>query len=264
MFPPSLPVPRVGLPRFSSLICVVGLFAAGALSGCGSPEDKAADQSRSLVQAFKEGNHASVCKDLTAAGRQSLVGAATAKEGGEGTTDCEAASRFLLDGTAAVGRNTLDAEGEPTDVDVTADGAKVQWEDCCSFELEELDGDYRVSDATHLALYFEAAGAGAGAGGGSPDPPDPDELEANIRANLKDADRLPPRVGFSRRVTEIRINGTRVTLVATTARQDNETIGICRVARGGEDTLAAGLPGVCELSIETSDAPPENCETVTR
>ncbi len=257
MFPLSHSDDRQRSPR---LVCIALCLAAAAFSACGSPEDKATDQSRSVVEAFKKGNHDAVCEALTGTGSESLVQTATAKEGGDKVGDCESASRFLLDGTAAEGRNSLDADGDPTDVDLTADGAKVQWEDCCTFELEELDGDYRVNEAADLGLYFEAPGAGAGAGGGSPDAPDPDELETKIRANLKDADRQLPGVGFSKRVTEIRVDGTRVTLVATTGRRASETTGICRSAGGGTDNVLENLPGVSELSIETSDGTSQDCD----
>jgi hypothetical protein len=238
------------------------LLVGVALAGCGaqSSEDKVIESSRSVLEAFKDGDHPQVCEQLTGAGRGSLVEAAAQKEGGDSVVECEAASRFLLDGTPEAGRNSFDVSGDPTDVDVAGDGARAQWEDCCTFELEELDGDYRVNEAADLGLYFEAAGAGAGAGGGSPSTPDPNELETKIRANLKDADRQLPGVGFSERVTEIRVDGTRVTLVATTGRRASETTGICRSAGGGTDNVLENLPGVSELSIETSDGTSQDCD----
>src|SRR4051794_10106684 len=121
MFPLKWKSPSI---RFSTALVVLSCLAVAC--GSSSPEEKAQSSARELVTAFEDGDHEKVCTLLSDRGQASLESEAQAKEGSTEVVGCQASSRFLLDGTAKVGRNTLQVDGAPEDVDLTADGAKVQ------------------------------------------------------------------------------------------------------------------------------------------
>jgi hypothetical protein len=230
-------------------------LATVALSACSeSAEDKATQSARDAVEAFTGGDEDRLCSLMSDAGQSSLTDAAVEK-GGHDARSCPEAARFLLDGTPAAGRNAFDVGGDPVDVDLRPDGARVEW-DCCEFALEEVDGDYRVSNANDLALYFEAPGAGAGAGAGSPPAPDAGRLKALVRSNLEEGEQ-DFRVPFSRSVTEIAVAGTKVTMVAQLEPNDSLVIGACRAATNGGEKV--DLEGVTRLEIRTLDGSVQDC-----
>lgn len=158
MFPPRICTETRRPLRLRSrcLTLVTLLLAAVGAGGCGSkssPDDKATAAVRTLVGAFAKGDARQVCESLSDVGKADLTGAA-AFQGVKGKTltgekGCEAAAQFFHDHTPAADRQ-LAVSGKPTDVDIKADGATVNWEGCCSFELEEVGGDYVVSDPSPL------------------------------------------------------------------------------------------------------------------
>lgn len=263
MFPFTQAIAR--LSAFRALALIAALIAVGC--GSSSPEDKVADEARSLVDAFKTGDHQKVCEKLTTQGQKSLVEAALKRDPNSANlSDCAAASRYLLDGTPSVGRNTLDVEGSPKDVDITADGARVGWE-CCSFQLEEVGGSYVVSEASALGLYFDVAGAGAGAGGGSPAAQPTKETVDLIRESLRASARTFPEQHFNAHVTDIRVAGPRATLVTDIDSNDNRTIGVCRAAVStstSESPAIKNLPGISQLLIKSADGKTLDCAELIR
>ncbi|MEJ7787215.1 MAG: hypothetical protein WKF96_20635, partial [Solirubrobacteraceae bacterium] len=74
---------------------VGAVLAALLLAGCGGPDDDATDASRSLVEAFKEGEHGEACEALTGSGEASLVSEAASKERGGQVSDLRKRGRAL-------------------------------------------------------------------------------------------------------------------------------------------------------------------------
>jgi hypothetical protein len=246
------------------MAALVGLAVTMTLvTSCGGddPAGRATTSARELVADFVGGKHDGVCRQLSQRGKDSVVAAALKKGDRRARLgDCFAASRFLLDGTPAGGRQALEVDDEPTDVDLLPDGARVRWEDCCTFTLEEVGDDYRVSEASDLGLYFDVAGAGAGAGSGSPPATPTREVKERIEANFRAVAESFPDQRFREHVTEIQVAGPRVTLVTDLPITESKVVGVCRAASGGQESdPVADLPGVSQLLVRTSDGATEDC-----